>query len=53
MMIKSESQHVEITDFLSLYYWHSMAAFMGEEQTNGLWDKNEEKNTLEKEITKN
>lgn len=43
--IKSESQQVKITDFLSLCNWHSMVAFMGGEQTNELWDKNEKKET--------
>ena len=43
--IKSEPQQVKITDFLSLCNWHSVVAFMGEEQTNELWDKNEEKET--------
>lgn len=47
--IKSESQQVKITDFLSLCNWHNVMSFMGEEQTNELWDENEvQKKTLPK-----
>lgn len=43
--IKSESQQVKITDFLSFYNWHSMVPFMGDEQINELWGENELKKT--------
>lgn len=46
-VIKSESQHDIITDFLTWCYWHSMVAFLWVEQAD------KEKNTPENEITTN